>query len=923
MSIIYLVQWIIPLDPILYTALIFFTVSVLTLISYRAKDLIIFISLSILLPLMFLSPYLLSNSIVIAIIVLLALFPFVESILQKLISIKREKINIKSFGELSSTFGMINIGFSVFYGYLLPELSVLILVIPVLGFLFLKVVNSDYQRLPLRDGATMLFLLFILVFFDIILINLLVLFVIAGFLVIYSTFSVFEYRTVQQENVSRYIEFLVIASLVVVSMTRLFFIWKICFFLIPLFTILVLIQQKKSINYQITRGFIFGTEILILLAFIQAPVFELAIIPIFSIIAIIGVIILLKLNEEERRYSLDLTIFSMIFEITLLIMMLWTKSSVEMLYPVVILLILTVIISIIQMYRRFKPNFLWVNSTFIICFGLMTYWNEFEVFWTVLTVFLTALPMLIEKISMKSDETFSKESIIQSRNLNISTSAIGLALIVFFEELDPISHSVLFFILSIIWLVLYIFEKRYPNSLTESLIILSPGIIFIFEMVLYRTIFTPITDNQYLYLTLSVLAIPVITLQLDHFLTRKIKTPLNPIIVGTTLFSLIIMIALWTYSLQPLEHVFLISGLFIVLIVSVFLVNWHYESILLILVSFFPSTLYAGIIDFPSSFLLYLIPVFPILLNFVMGIRYLKNDFSIAIQEFLMLSYFGLIILFNPIQLMEYTTALFSLFNFSWLFLGLIKRMFNQKILILTNLVNSIFLVVLIVLIENLYNPNVPEVYLAELGIEFPIRTALIGLILIIIIFVFLIHLLSWQFTHIDIDLSYIMAFILIFNSSTLILSLFQLILRTTNILLNAILFGILIVFTVLLISSLILYLTIKRLKTEISLACIYTTAAWVILASFYFMNIELVFLWLFFGPLMVLVFLAKQEKSFILLGFIFYLLAGLILIEYTLEFLFSGIVDWITILGLIVFGIELVSLGIYSSISGKNKKIN
>lgn len=302
-----------------------------------------------------------------------------------------------------------------------------------------------------------------------------------------------------------------------------------------------------------------------------------------------------------------------------------------------------------------------------------------------------------------------------------------------------------------------------------------------------------------------------------------------------------------------------------------------------------------------------------------MGIKYLKIDLSVILQEFLMLVYFGLFILFSPIKLIEYTTALFALFQTSWLFLGLIKRKFNQKTLILTNLVNSAFVLVLMVFIE----PLIPELYLRELGIYFPLRTTLIGLTLIIILLIVFFHLVSWQIAKIDNDFSSLMAFVLIFNSSALILSSIQLAIRTTGLPLNSIIFGILVIFVLLLVSSIILYMSISRIKTEISLACIYTTAAWVILSSIYFTNIELVFLWLLFAPLMVLVFLAKQEKTIILVGIIFYFLAGLRLIEYTLEFLLSGTADWITILGLIVFGIELVSLGIYSSISGKNKNTN
>ena len=83
------------------------------------------------------SPHLLSNSIVIVIVLLLVSFPFVEAILHKLDE-EKEDIGVKTLGKLSITFGMINVSFSVFYGYLLPEVAVLVLTIPILGFLFLK-----------------------------------------------------------------------------------------------------------------------------------------------------------------------------------------------------------------------------------------------------------------------------------------------------------------------------------------------------------------------------------------------------------------------------------------------------------------------------------------------------------------------------------------------------------------------------------------------------------------------------------------------------------------------------------------------------------------------------------------------------------------------------------------------------------------
>ena len=919
MSIIYLLQWIIPIDTTVYTILIFLTTFGVVIISQQAKDMILFIGLTILLPLMFLSPYLLSNSIVIAIIILLVSFPYLGAILQKLVIKKREKkdLIVKSLGELCSTFGMLNVGFSVFYSHLPPILSIVILAIPVIGFLILKVIRPDFQRLPLRDGSTSLFLLFTLVFFDFIINDLLILFGVAFLLILYSTFTVFEYATIQQQNIQHYAEFLLLLSLLVVSLTNLLFIWKICLLIIPLLTLLILIQQKKTINHLVARGFVFGSEILILVAFLQAPAFDWLVIPIFSIIIIIGVSIIFIFYKENRKneYSFDLAIFSLIFEATLLVMMLWTKSSIEMLYPAIILLTLASIITILQLRQKITPNFLWLNSTFIVCFGLMTYWNEFEVSWTVFAAFLLILPMIIEGFLAKGIENFSTtNTIVKSRNLNISLTAIGLALIILFEELDPISHAVLFFIIPIAWMVMFLYDERSFNSVSELLIIVFPGIIFTFEMLLKQEIFTPITDNMYLYLTLTAFSIPVIALQVEHFLLKRTKTTINPLIIGTALASLIIMVAFWTYELQPAENLMLVFGLVFALIISIFLIKWQYESILLLLVSFLPSTLYAGYIDFPSTFAFHLIPIFPILFNFIMGLIYMKTDLSAKLHEFLMLVYFGFFILFNPIQLIEYTTALIALFYASWLFLGFIKRRINQSVLISTNLLNSAFVLVLMVFID----PLVSEFFIQEMGIELPLRTTLISLTLVMMALITLLHLVRWQLTEINTEFSFLMAFTLIFNSSAFMLSLVQFLIRTTEITLSTIVFGILAGFTILLIFSLISYIRINRVKTDISLASTYTTAVWVLLSSIFFTNVELVFLWFFFAPLLILVFLAKQEKFIVLLGIGFYFLAGLRLIELTLEFLLSGKAEWVTILGLIVFGIELVSLGIYSSISIK-----
>ncbi|MHA2245975.1 MAG: zinc-ribbon domain-containing protein [Candidatus Hodarchaeales archaeon] len=918
MSIVYLLPWIIPIDPEDYTILIFLTTFGVVIVSRLVKDIIPFITLTVLLPLMFLSPHLLSNSVVIAIISLLISFPFIEAFLRRLVIKKPEKkdLMIKTLSELCSTFGMVNVSFSVFYGHLPPEFSIFILTIPVFGFLILKVMNSNFQRLPLRDWPTSVFLLFTLVFFDFIIKDLLILFGVAFLLVIYSTFTVFEYMTFKQQNLQHYAEFVLIASLVTVSMTNLFFIWKICLLAIPLLTLLTLIQQKKTINQQLARSFVFGSEILFLLTFLRSPEFDLLVIPIFFIMAVIGVFILFIFYEENNKikYSLDLTIFSLIFEVTLLVIMLWTESS-ESLYPVFLLLVLVAVISIIQLRQKIAQNFLWLNSTFVVCFGLMTYWNDFDVRGTVLTTFLLILPILIEVLLSKDIENSSIEnSIVKNRNLNISFSAIGLALIVFFEELDPISHSLLFLIFPISWMIIYLSDKGSSNSLTVLSIIVYPGIIFTFEMLLEQTIFTPISDNMYLYLTLLVLAIPAITLQAVHFLRKRTEITINPFIIGTALTSLIIMVALWTYKFQLEELIVLVFGLTLAVIVSILLIKWQYESVLLLLVSFLPSTLYAGYIDFPSTLAIYLIPIFPILLNFLMALTHMKTDLSVQLHEFLMLIYFGLFILFNPMKMIEYTTALMALFSISWFFLVLIKRKINQKWLILTNLLNSAFVLILIVFID----PLISESFIKVLGMEIPLNTTLISLIIVIIAFVTILHLVKWQIAKISSEFSYLMALTLVFNSSSFVLSLIPLLIRSTEFEISYIVLGILAIFTILLISSLISYSRVSRLKPDISLACIYTTAVWVLLSSIYFSNIELIFLWIFFAPIFVMVFLTKQKKTIVFLGIVFYFMAGLRLIEHILEFVLSGNTEWATILGLIVFGIELVSLGIYQSISRK-----
>ncbi|MFX0204849.1 MAG: hypothetical protein ACFFDT_02610, partial [Candidatus Hodarchaeota archaeon] len=55
------------------------------------------------------------------------------------------------------------------------------------------------------------------------------------------------------------------------------------------------------------------------------------------------------------------------------------------------------------------------------------------------------------------------------------------------------------------------------------------------------------------------------------------------------------------------------------------------------------------------------------------------------------------------------------------------------------------------------------------------------------------------------------------------------------------------------------------------------------------------------------------------ILGLLIYFFAGIRLIEYILDFVVMETTNWLTILGLILFGIELVTLGIYASLSKKS----
>ena len=83
----------------------------------------------------------------------------------------------------------------------------------------------------------------------------------------------------------------------------------------------------------------------------------------------------------------------------------------------------------------------------------------------------------------------------------------------------------------------------------------------------------------------------------------------------------------------------------------------------------------------------------------------MKTDLSVQIHEFLILFYFGLFIIFSPIRIIEYITALAALFLISWQLIGLLKGKVDHLWFSLTNVLNSAFILVAIVIIA----PLVPE----------------------------------------------------------------------------------------------------------------------------------------------------------------------------------------------------------------------
>ncbi len=911
-SVLYLFQWITPVDPTLYTITVYILVIIVILTVLLWKDLVPFIGLNFLLPLIFLSPYLLSNSIVILVLLVLNLFPFIEILLRDYVNQKSDfSYSVQTVGQLISPLGIVTTSFAVFYGYLDVNISLVLFAIPVLGFMVLKPIKPIFKRSQAENLVLTILLLFTTVFLDVNIGNRITVIGVSSLLIIQTIVVVFSPDLVRIEKSYLNQAILLIVSLLAISLTNIDFLWKILLIIIPMMFLCYRIFRKEPINHNELQITVFGIEIIFLISFIRTPYIDWLIIPSSLVLALMGVSTLVLFHRKERmeEYSRDITIFVMIFEVVFLVIMLWTQSSIEMLYPVIILIVLAGMILLVEGQRRLKSEFHWINASFLVCFGLMTFWNEFDEIIVLIVTLLLILPILISLFQSNSE--ISPPSKIF--NLNISLSGIGLSLIIFFEEFSPICHGLIYLIVVITWLSMYFSARKSLGNLSVLTILTLPGIIFFFELLLHETIFTPITEISYLYITIIVLFLPVVLLQFDKFFLRKETSTIfiSPFVIGTAVVTLLSIVVFFVYEFTQLESYILIIGISIGIIASVFFIEWQYESGLILLISSMPPLFYLGYLE-TLSYAFYLLPLLPILVNFLIGLRYFRTSLNLRFQEIVIIIYLIVFVLFNPIQILTYSTALVSLFLVSWQILGIIKRKHHKTTFILTNTINA----GLVLGLSFLMDPLPQDLFVLEITVSFI-------LILVCLVIVFstvstFLHILYWQFKEVNEIFSILMTLTLIFDTSAVILALIALLTKYSDLELKDILFIILISTIVLVLVFIFVYTKGFIIKSQISAGCLYVTTFWLILSSTHTPNIETVFLWMFFAPILMIVFLTKRDKSIGIIGLILYLIAGIQLLTHTLDFILLGNSEWLTILGLIVYGIEMVTLGIYASLTRK-----
>ena len=919
-SVLYLLQWISPVDPILFTIAVYFLIILVILAVFLFKDPIPFIGLNFLLPIVFLSPYLLSNSVVIFVLLVLNVFPFIEILLRNYLNRERNLSNsVQTIGQLISPLGIITTSFAVFYGYLEAYISLALFAVPVIGFIVLKSFKPVFKRSQSANFVLIIFLIFATVLLDLSIGNSPVVLGVAFLLTIQTLAVVLGVDQTKQQSVFSNLSLLIILSLIVISLTKIDFVWKIVLIIVPIVVLCYLLLRKLPVDHNHVQIIVFGVEAFFLVSFVRTPSMDWMILPISLVLALLGLttLVFFHRNEPSQEYSRDITIFVMVFEAVLLVIMLWTQSSIEMLYPVMILIVFAGMVLLVEGLRSITSEFQWINASFLVCFGLMTFWNEFDEMIVLIVTFLLILPIMVDLFKSKGmDKSSSSTTTHKIFNLNISLSGIGLSLIIFFEELSPINHGLIYLIVVITWLGMYFSARNSLGNQSVLTILTLPGIIFFFEMLLHETIFTPITEINYLYITSIILLLQIALLQFDKSFLKKETSAIiiTPFVIGTAVFTLLSVIAFLIYDFTQLESYILIIGISIGIIVSTIFIEWQYESGLLILISSIPPLFYLTYLE-ALSYAFYLLPLMPIIVNFLIGFRYFKTSLSIRLQEFIIALYLILFVVLNPIQILVYSTALVSLYLVSWQILGLIKQKQHKATFILTNTVNAGLVLGLTLLLD----PLPQDLFVLEITVS--LILALGCLIIVFTSVSTVLHLLYWQFKEIDRNFSVFMTITLIFDSSAVIMALIALLSRYTDLKLDDILVFILISTIVLVLLFVLVYTKGFIIKSQISAGCLYVTTIWLILSSAYSPNIETVFLWMFFAPILMIVFLAKRDKSIGIIGLILYLVAGMQLLTHTLDFILLGDTEWVTILGLIIYGIEMVTLGIYASMTRKNSQ--
>ncbi|PWI47212.1 hypothetical protein CEE45_12995 [Candidatus Heimdallarchaeota archaeon B3_Heim] len=914
MTIIYLQQWIIPVDPIMYTAIIIITAMLLFFITFLTKDLVPTIGVMILVPGMFLSPYILSNTSFLPISILLGLLPFIDIFFTKKVGEEASNFNkgLIILSNVSSLFGIITLGFTVFYGYLSEEFFLLLLSIIVLMFLLLKLRFKQALLFPLKDWTLTLILLFFVAFFDMIEIDLFILTAIAGILTLFASFNFFEYVSTKRPQVIQYSEFLLLATLTIISITKIEFIPKSSFFILPLLSLSILLYHGIEFDHSTVRLFVFGFILLFIMNFLQHPFYNWIIIPIYSLIAL-GGIFCVKVFHDIRNHEgfhIDLSIVAILLEIDLLILMLGTKTISEMIYPVMMLIALVILLSGIQLWKPLNEKFSWVNSSFLITFGLMTFWNEFDSIFTLLISFILLLPMALEKLSFTElDLPLHMDRVNQSHNFNIALAAAGLALIVLFEELDPISHTILLLLGPIIWVIISV-QNKIDNSTNLLLILLPPGFIYLSELVIRSTIFTPISEEPYLYSALIVITIPAIILQGAKQLKKEVfsETKINPFIVMTALLGIVITSSTWIYELDVEVVSLLYLVLLVLLVISSFLITWQYESILLVMITFLPSVLFSYDVGFPQL-VKYILPVIPLCFNIGIVFKRMKSTLAVKTHETLMVLYLIFFILLYPVKILEYTILLAALLLISWQILGVLNRRLDSSLLEITNFLNSILVLVLIIFIDSYVIEETLVVGSSVLELKIIFLTLISG----VVVLSMLLHVIYGQVRRESVKLPILLSGSIVTNISSLILVTVSIIIRTTDLTFDNIEIGILIITSSLLMVSLLVNIRPSRINSDVITGFILASSLWVLISSSYFQNVEIIFLWIVFAPIIVAFYLNRQDLSYLVVGIAFYTLTGIRLLEIILNSLQTGITNWLGILGLIFLGVELLSIGIYT----------